>query len=201
MIKQFNGFKEEATTTTQQLPVGNYVVIIKAIKYIQGAGGASDRLDLAIDVAEGEQEGFFQNQFNASTDEDKKWKGKASLWIPGEDNTESDKRAIRNFNAFAAYLANANPNYHWDWDETKLKGKKIGAAFRKEYNIINGREVSYTAFAWFCDADDVRSGKAKPAKEKYRNGATGNQSSGATPILNEGFVSVPDDAPEEGIPF
>ena len=83
----------------------------------------------------------------------------------------------------------------------ELKGKKVGAAFRKEYNIIEGREISYTAFAWFCDADDVRSGKARQPKEKYRNGATGKPSSGATPILNEGFVSVPDDAPEEGIPF
>lgn len=198
MIKQFNGFEEKAITPSQQLPAGNYVIVIKAVKYVQGAGGVSDKIEMAIDVAEGEQAGFFQNQFDASSDEDKKWKGKATIWMPDGSGSDSDKRSVRNFNAFAAYLANANPGYHWDWDETKLKGKKIGAAFRKEHNIIDGREVSYTSFAWFCDADDVRSGKAKTASEKFRNGATGKPA--ATPVMNEGFMSIPD-TEDEGFPF
>lgn len=201
MIKKFNGFEEKAPMTSSQLPVGCYVIDILDVKYVEGAGGVSDKIEMRIDIAEGDQQGFFQKQYDASDDEDKKWKGKATIWMPDGSGTDADKRSVRNFNSFAAYLANANHGYHWDWDEKKLKGKKVGAAFRKEYNIIEGREISYTAFAWFCDADDVRSGKARQPKEKYRNGATGKPSSGATPILNEGFVSVPDDAPEEGIPF
>lgn len=199
MIKQFNGFKEEALTPSQQLPAGNYVIVIKAVKYLQGSGGVSDKIELAIDIAEGEQAGFFQKQFDANTDEDKRWKGKATIWMPDGTGSDADKRAVRNFNSFAAYLANANPGYHWDWDEAKLKGKLIGAAFRKEHNVIEGREVSYTAFAWFCDADDVRSGKAKTAAEKFRNGATGKPA--AAPVVNEGFMSIPDAAEEEGFPF
>ena len=199
MIKQFNGFKEEALTPSQQLPAGNYVIVIKAVKYLQGSGGVSDKIEMAIDIAEGEQVGFFQKQFDANTDEDKRWKGKATIWMPDGTGSDADKRAVRNFNSFAAYLANANPGYHWDWDEAKLKGKLIGAAFRKEHNVIEGREVSYTAFAWFCDADDVRSGKAKVAAEKFRNGATGKPT--AAPVVNEGFMSIPDAAEEEGFPF
>lgn len=199
MIKQFNGFKEEALTPSQQLPAGNYVIVIKAVKYLQGSGGVSDKIEMAIDIAEGEQAGFFQKQFDANTDEDKRWKGKATIWMPDGTGSDADKRAVRNFNSFAAYLANANPGYHWDWDEAKLKGKLIGAAFRKEHNVIEGREVSYTAFAWFCDADDVRSGKAKAAAEKFRNGATGKPA--AAPVVNEGFMSIPDAAEEEGFPF
>lgn len=201
MIKQFNGFKEEALAPSTQLPAGNYVIVIKAVKYTQGAGGASDRLDFAVDIAEGELEGFFQAQFDASTDEDKKWKGKASIWIPDGSGSDADKRSVRNFNSFAAYLANENPGYHWDWNETSLKGKKIGAAFRKEYNIIEGREVSYTAFAWFCDANEVRSGKAKLAQERFRNGATGNPTPAAQQPMNEGFMAIPAAAEEDGIPF
>lgn len=199
MIKQFNGFKEEALTPSQQLPAGNYVIVIKAVKYLQGSGGVSDKIEMAIDIAEGEQAGFFQKQFDANTDEDKRWKGKATIWMPDGTGSDADKRAVRNFNSFAAYLANANPGYHWDWDEAKLKGKLVGAAFRKEHNVIEGREVSYTAFAWFCDADDVRSGKAKAAAEKFRNGATGKPA--AAPVVNEGFMSIPDAAEEEGFPF
>lgn len=199
MIKQFNGFKEEALTPSQQLPAGNYVIVIKAVKYLQGSGGVSDKIEMAIDIAEGEQAGFFQKQFDANTDEDKRWKGKATIWMPDGTGSDADKRAVRNFNSFAAYLANANPGYHWDWDEAKLKGKLIGAAFRKEHNVIEGREVSYTAFAWFCDADDVRSGKAKAAAEKFRNGATGKPA--AAPVVNEGFMSIPDAAEEKGFPF
>lgn len=202
MIKQFNGYKEEATAPSVQLPVGNYVVVIKAVKYIQGVGGASDKLELALDIAEGDQTGFFQSKFDASTDEDKKWKGKATLWMPDGSGTDNDKRSVKRFNSFAAYLANANPGYHWDWDEKKLKGKKIGAAFRKEHNVIEGREVSYTAFAWFLDAEDVRSGKAKQAPEYFRNGATGKaEQAGPKPVTNEGFMSIPEDSEEEGFPF
>ena len=199
MIKQFNGYEEKAIAPVGQLPVGTYVVVIKAVKYLQGAGGVSDRLDLAIDIAEGDQKDFFQHQYDASQDEDKRWKGKASIWIPDGTGTDADKRSVRNFNSFAAYLANANPGYHWDWDETKLKGKMIGAAFRKEFNVINGKEVSYTSFAWFCDVDDVRSGKAKIPNDKFRNGATGNVTPAAS-SANDGFMEITETS-EEGFPF
>lgn len=198
MIPKYNNYEEKAFTPSTQLPAGNYIVTIKAVKYIKGENGKSDRLDMAIDVCEGEQTGFFQKQFDASTDEDKKFKGKASIWLPDDSGTEADKRSVRNFNAFAAYLANANPGYHWDWDETKLKGKKIGAAFRTEHNIIENREVSYTAFAWFCDAEEVRSGKARLAQEKFRNGATGKPSTQKP--ASDSWVSVPE-GEDEFLPF
>ena len=200
MIKKYAGYEEKATAPMGQLPPGCYVVTIKAVKYVEGVG-TSDKIEMAVDIAEGEQAGFFQDQYNASTDEDKKWKGKATIWMPEGTGTDADKRSVRNFNSFAAYLANANTGYHWDWDETKLKGKKIGAAFRKEYNVINGREVSYTAFAWFCDVEDVRSGKAKTPNERYRNGATGNVTPAATSSANDGFLDIPANAEEEGFPF
>ena len=201
MIRRFNGYEEKASTTGQ-LPVGCYVIKILEVKYMEGQG-VSDKIEMRIDIDEGPEKGFFQNQYDASTDEDKKWKGKATIWIPDGSNTDADKRTVRNFNSFAAYLANANPGYHWDWDESKLKGKKIGAAFRKEFNIIEGREVGYTAFAWFCDAEDVRSGKAKTPNPRYRNGATGNVTpagSSTTSAVNEGFMEIPE-AAAESIPF
>ena len=204
MIKRFEGFKEEAIAPSQQLPPGNYVIVVKAVKYVPGDNGKSDRIDMAVDVAEGEHAGFYQNQFDASTDEDKKWKGKASIWLPDGSGSDADKRSVRKFNEFAAFLANANEGYHWDWDETKLKGKKIGAAFRKEWNVDeqSGREFSYTTFAWFVSAEDVRSGKAKLANEKFRNGATGKiYPAGSPPSgVNEGFMDIKE-TEEEGIPF
>lgn len=199
MIKKFEGFKEEIVTPSAQLPAGNYVVVIKNVQYIEGPGGASDRIEMIVDVAEGEQANFFMNQYTASTDEDKRWKGRASIWMPDGSGSDADKRSVRRFNEFAAHLANANPGYHWDWDETKLKGKKIGAAFRNEHNVIEGREVSYTAFAWFCDAEDVRNGKAKLANDKYRNGATGRPMAAASNV-NDGFMNIPE-TEEEAIPF
>ncbi len=203
MIKRFEGFKEEASAPSRQLPPGNYVIEIKGVKFIQGENGKSDRIEMAVDVAEGDQAGFYKEQFDASTDEDKKWKGKASIWLPDGSNTDADKRAVRNFNSFAAYLANENQGYHWDWNEQSLKGKKIGATFRKEWNVADdGREFSYTTFAWFCEAADVRSGKAKTADEKFRNGATGKTYPKDAPPSgrNDGFMDIPDTNAEE-IPF
>lgn len=203
MIKRFDGFKEEAVTPSKQLPAGSYVIEIKGVKFIQGEGNKSDRIEMAIDIAEGEQAGFYKEQFDASTDEDKKWKGKATIWMPDGSNSDADKRAVRNFNSFAAFLANENAGYHWDWDEQKLKGKKIGGTFRREWNVDDtGREFNYTAFAWFCSADDVRNGKARPANDKFRNGATGKVYTKDAPPSgkNEGFMDIPDTDAEE-IPF
>lgn len=200
MIKKFDGFEEKANVTTSQLPAGCYVIKILGVKYVEGAA-VSDKIEMRVDIEEGDLKGFFQQQFDASTDEDKRWKGKATIWLPDGSNSDADKRSVRNFNAFAAYLANANPGYHWDWNEQSLKGKKIGAAFRKEHNVFEGREVSYTSFAWFCDADEVRSGKAKTPAEKYRNGATGSPApAAASAPMAEGFMSIPD-TQEEDIPF
>ena len=144
MIKRFDGFKEEAVTPSKQLPAGSYVIEIKGVKFIQGEGNKSDRIEMAIDIAEGEQAGFYKEQFDASTDEDKKWKGKATIWMPDGSNSDADKRAVRNFNSFAAFLANENAGYHWDWDESKWKGLLVGMIFKdhpewkKEADIKEG---------------------------------------------------------------
>jgi len=200
-MKKFAGYEEKASEPSRQLPVGSYVLKIINVKYVEGEDGKSDRIEMAVDIAEGEHKGFFKAQYDANTNEDKKFKGKAIIWMPDDSGSDNDKRAKRTFNSFAAYLAEANTGYHWDWNEQSLKNKLIGGTYRQEFNVLDGKEVSYTTFAWFCSVNAVREGKATEAKPKYRNGATGNVSgTGSTKTDNNGFMDIPEGT-EEDFPF
>lgn len=187
---------EHKFTSSVQLKPGAYVLKILDVKYINGVNGNSDRIDIRFDVAEGENTDFFKKQYESNTNEDRKWKGKGTLWVPTEDGSEDDERTIKSFNEFLACLEDENKGYRWDNEESKWKGLKIGGTFRTENNIIEGRACSYTSFAWFTSAESVRNGTAKLPNVKNRNGATGSGSASS----NTDFLVISGQTSEE-VPF
>ena len=62
--------------------------------------------------------------FESNTSEDKKWKGKATIYCPKDDGSEKDEWTRKNFARWTNAFEDSNPGYKWDWDEKKLKGKK-----------------------------------------------------------------------------
>ena len=86
-IDRNNVYKEGS----EQLPTDKaYVCEIKGAKevdYTTDSGYRVHRVDIALDVCEGEYEGFYQKKFDDSQDEDKKWKGVVKLNIPKFDGT------------------------------------------------------------------------------------------------------------------
>lgn len=199
-MKQFNGYdqaKENAQySASTQLPVGAYVAKIMGVRYEDGQNGNSDRITVQFDIAEGDMKNFFKTQYDANQNEDKKWKGKTSIYVPKDDGTEKDGWTKNAFAKWTNSFEKSNNGYVWDWDEKKWKDKLIGLVFRQTGTVIEDKEITYTEVAFPIDAQTVRDGKAPEAKFKARNGWTGNQKTSS----DNSFVNVPAGVDEE-IPF
>ena len=130
-MKKFNGFESKIMGDFEALPVGGYICEIKNAEVVANRNGG-ERMELAIDIAEGDYREFYLKRYNNDTREDKKWSGKFVLFLPKEDGTEQDGWAKNRFNNMIGCIEDANDGYHWDWDEKKLRGKKIALVFRRE---------------------------------------------------------------------
>lgn len=165
-MKAYKGYeaKKDYGDGFGRLPAGNYVGKIKSAKVEEYSWGTN--LVIAFDIIEGEYEGYYQKQLDLSESENKKWKGVCRLRVPNPDSQyfASEKKQFEN----AMYsIEESNKGYHWDWDESKLKGKVAGFRFRdKEFKNDFGEVVEFTECLNIVTADDVRNGKAKLLKPK-----------------------------------
>ena len=187
MIKHYAGMKAEKSVTGEPLPKGGYVVKIEGARVEEYSWGSV--LVVAIDVAEGEYAGFFRRQFDANLNEDKKWKGTFRLTIPDENSQyfASNKRV---FNNFIYSLETSNNGYHFDWDETKLKGKFFGALYReKEFESNSGDIITTTECGGSTDIASIRSGDFRLPKDKLLE---------RKPADYNAFANVPTD---DDLPF
>lgn len=201
-MKPINNYEKYQAydNNTSQLPVGGYVFRISAVRYEQGQNGTSDRIVVAFDVAEGEFAGFFKKKFDADQNEDKKWKGTTTLYIPKEDGSEQDNWTIRKLKTFTNALEDSNPNYKWDWDENKWKGLMIGGVFGEIYTVINGKQIKYTAYKTACSVGNIHAGKFRTPKPQYKNGAKPEGTAAIPQTDSEGFMNISSDNLED-VPF
>jgi hypothetical protein len=125
-MKRGNYFDRNNTIKdSRRLPKGAYICKIVSAK--EDVNQYGTRLLIAFDISEGEYAGFYQEKYNASTSEDKKWSGVIRLNVPAEDGSEADAFRIRSFNSAIVAIEESNPGYMWDWNERALKGKNIGS--------------------------------------------------------------------------
>lgn len=175
MIKKYNGFAAEIPHTAEQLPVGGYVCKIMKAEVQEFSWG--QRLAVSIDIAEGEFKDFYANNYRSQQNEDKKWKGVLRVSIPTDDGSEKDEWTKRTFNKFIGVVEDANPGYHFDWDEAKLKGKTVGVLFGNEEWEFNGKTGwSVKPFAT-ATVGDIKDGKDFKIKDKPLS----NKSQNSTP--------------------
>lgn len=200
-MKKFGGFEDAQKSArysgSVKLPEGAYIAKIMNVKYVEGENGNSDRIDIQFDIAEGDYKGFFKKQYEENTQEDKKWKGKTSIYVPSDDGSERDGWTKNTFAKWTNALEDSNTKYKWDWDESKWKGLQIGLMFALTGNVIEGKEVTYTEVRYPLSVEDAKKPDIKIPAIKKRNGYTGN--SAPVPTDNS-FVNVPDGTEEE-IPF
>lgn len=164
-MKAFNGLEiKKSVSASEPLPAGGYVAKILNAKVDEYSWG--EVLVISFDIAEGEYNDFFSKQYKENTREDKKWKGNFRLTVPNEGNQyfDSQKRAFGN--AIWA-IEESNPGYHWDWNESALKGKMVGVLFRNfEWEMDDGRSGWSTECCTFVSVEDVRTGNFKQPKDK-----------------------------------
>lgn len=172
-------FKDYETTQTitgsRQLPVGAYIcTILKAEEkvYNTSKGGEWHKLEISFDIAEGENKGFYADNYRAQTGEDKKWKGVIKLNVPNDDGSEMDAWNKRSFKTNMQAIEESNNGYHWDWNEVQLKNKAVGIVFRSEEWEYNGKNGWHTAAFKFISVADVKSGNFKIPDPKPLKGKT-----------------------------
>ena len=163
MIKSYNGFKPERTSTRETLPVGGYVAKIMDATVIDYSWGSVLKVD--FDIAEGDFKGFFATDYRNNTNEDKKWRGVYRINIPDERNQYFENQK-KSFNNFIACLEETNNGFHFDWDESKLKGKGIGVLFRNKEWEMNGNTGWTTECCAVTTVKDIRDGNFKLPKDK-----------------------------------
>jgi len=172
MIKKFNGWEETQAARAggfEKLPAGGYEAKIIGAKVADNANGGQ-RLEIAVDITAGEFKDYFKNQFESSTYDDKKWKGVARFFLPIDDGSKKDNFKKSLFKAVTQALEQSNASYRWDWDETKLKGLKVGIMVRdKEYDIDGNHGFCAEIFE-FVDIKLIKEGKFDIPKPKYLNG-------------------------------
>lgn len=200
-MKKFNDYETtQSYSNSEKLPVGGYVLKIANVRYEEDQNGASDRIQLMFDIAEGEQKDFFRKQYESQTSEDKKWKGTVAIYVPTDDGSEKDGWTKKSFKTIMENFEASNPGYTWNWDENSLKGKLIGGIFVDTYSVIDGKEVKFVSLVAknLRTADYIRSGNYKMPEAIYKNGTTGNVSNSNN--TSNSFVNIPNGLEEE-IPF
>lgn len=198
MITKFNDFdKTQAYTETKQLPRGGYVCRIAGAK-VEPSRDGGQYIKIAFDIEEGEYKGFFQGKFDQNTNEDKKWPGVYSLNVPKDDGSERDSWTKRRFKTFTNALEDSNEGYHFDWDETKFKGKLVGFVFNYREYSFNGINGMTPNVANVTSVDKVRTGEYKIPADRLLKERPAAETAEFVRDMNK-FVN--NTAEEEEIPF
>lgn len=206
MIQGFKDYdKTQVYGNFKSLPKGAYIIEIKDAKVKESDG--NQRIELAFDIADGEYKGYYADNYKNQKDEDKKWKGIATLWVPKDDGTEQDEWSKRRFKTFTTALEDSNPGYRFDWDETKFKGKKVAGLFRyKDFEGDDGKPHRTLQLNSYCSIDDFKKGNYKLPKDYFKHGWTEDGDTSApsvtdpAPADENGFMKVPEGVDDE-IPF
>ena len=165
-------------------PAGAYVAEIKDVHVVTNDFNGREVIEMMIEITEGEYAGRFTDVWNDQRERfgNANYKGVFKLTAPNEN--DEDWR----FNTFQGNLwcvQESNPGYRWDWDEKKLKGKKVGISVRKRLytgqdNDGNPVDRETLEIGRFETIADVKAGKVKPMKVKdTRKQKSENSTSGS----------------------
>lgn len=191
-MKPITGYEKAKIYIDQEkLPAGGQVIGIldsEVVTYKKDTPDEFSVLILKIDISEGDFKNYYTEQYKNSQLEDKKYKGNFRMNIPKGDGSEKDEWALRRLKTNIAAIEDSNPGFHWDWDEKKLKGKKVGMIFQDKEWEFNGK-VGFTAMPYCLKSvENIRGGKFKLPAPKMLNGAASSSSASSA-----GFTEIEDD--------
>lgn len=166
---------------------GGYICKIIDVKDvpIDESTGKGDYLRIEYDIANGEFEGYYKEQFD-------RWGGN---WIASFIRSYKEK-ALGMFKQFTNCVENSNKGFEWDWNESELIGKKIGLVLgEEEYRNASGFVKIKLVVKDVKPVSDIESGNFRiPALKKLED------TSGVTAFsAPTNFSSVDDE--DEFLPF
>lgn len=175
MKKPSNWNDVKAAGERVKLPAGGYeakIINAKVVNY-DGSNGSYERLEIAVDITAGEYKDYYKQDFDSNTRDDKKWRGVARFYVPTDDGSEKDEYTKSVLKSVTDALEDSNKDYHWDWDETKLKGLKVGILVRDKEYEIDGRHGFSPEIFRFTDINRIKEGKFTVPRQKLLKGSSG----------------------------
>ena len=188
MKATYEGYEGKKSSNFIDLPpVGAYIGEIQAAREAEQNGRPV--IELFMEIAEGE----YKNRFHEVYEDQKerfgdnvKYKGIFRL-VPYMKGDEDWRRKVFEENLWA--VEQSNPGYKWDWDEKKLKGKKVGISIRKRLYTYNGKDRETTEIGRLESIEEIKAGKVKPLKDRD-NRETKSESADSTDGSNFTDVST-----------
>lgn len=167
MIKKFADYEAtKAYTPSTKLPRGGYVGKIMKAELVKSNWG-TDQLKISFDITEGDYTDYFMKKWKEDQNPNRTWKGVGYVRIPVDDGSDEDARTKASFKSFTeGVLEASNEGYHWNWDETKLKGLSVGLVFNYREWSFNNNSGMTPNFAFFVSADRARKGDFKLPADK-----------------------------------
>lgn len=170
-MQKFKGYETaQAYVERERLPIGGYILKIMDAEEKKYDWGSI--LLISIDIADGDYEGYYAEDYRSQQQEDKKWKGIYRLMLPKDDGSEKDQWTMRSFKTAIQAIEDSNNGFHWDWDEKKLKGKAVGGLFRNKEYEYNGKTGFFTECCALRNVESIKSGKFKVPTDKLLNKAS-----------------------------
>lgn len=135
------------------LPTGNYKMkIIKAEETTSKSG--KTMLKIAFDVADGSFKDFYKKQYEA--DLKRATANKPAKWSFDAIHYQmADENCLGRFKGFIKCLEDSNPNFSWDWDESKLKGLVFAAQTHNEPTEYNGKTYDHNKIVNIYPVSDL----------------------------------------------
>ena len=168
MKPTYNGFEAKRASNFAKLPpVGAYVAEIQGVKTELSYDKSRENIVLMLEITEGEYAGQYHKVYEdqkSSFGDSVLYRGVLRLtpYIEGDDDWIRHR-----FEENLWCVEQSNPGYHWDWDENKLKGKKVGINVRNNtYTGKDGTERTTTEIAKLETVADVKAGKCRQLKDR-----------------------------------
>ena len=132
-IKDFDKVEAKGMDDFRGLPIGAYECVIMDARVNHNEQSGKDTFKVSVDIASGEFKDYFRKMYENDTRIDRKWNNNAVKYLSYTGDN------VAYFKGFIKTLENSNVGYTWDWDETKLKGKKVCGVFQyEEYEKQDG---------------------------------------------------------------
>lgn len=179
------------------LPIGAYECVIVGAMVNHNEQSGKNTFKVAVDIATGEYKDYFKKRFDNNTNSDKKWDSNAVRYLAYEGDN------VAYFKGFITCVENSNVGYKWDWDETKLKGKKIcGVFLYEEYEKQDGTKAVKVRLNKFRSLDKLKEIEVSDSVrlmngsymsiDDYNEKKEGSLQSTATEIFGDKVVEIAD---------
>ena len=151
VIENWSEVEAKGMEDFKALPIGAYECIIRKAEIYKNPNSGKESFKVEVDIASGEYKGYFQKRFDNNTNSAKTWDNNSTRYLAFQGDN------IAYFKGFITCVENSNPGYTWDWDETKLTGKKICGVYQyEEYEKQDGTKAVKVRLNKFRSLDKMK---------------------------------------------